>query len=253
VHPPGTFSAQRRERRRFGHIRSGRRPACGKGRCNRHERTSAQPRVSVSSETHVFETPGRSLNAMTSRTTSPGGFDVPPSPLCAQSLPGLALPGRTLLPYGRRCASSSRHRHVSLSTAGYGVGGMSEPTDASADKVPGPRTTAPTSALSPKPGCPRHGPDALPEAESGSTSQMTVCEPQMRFVDVTGSREAAGRSIRMRDMARLLPKLVRRSLALAASSTGRAHETRRCRFTKYRRDGLAHDHALLRPPHAPWR
>ncbi|MET7665393.1 ABC transporter ATP-binding protein [Streptomyces sp. NPDC005463] len=37
----------------------------------------------------------------------------------------------------------------------------------------------------------------------------------MRFVDVTGSREAAGRSIRMRDMARRLPQLVRRSLALA--------------------------------------
>ncbi|WP_069767046.1 ABC transporter ATP-binding protein [Streptomyces sp. LUP30] len=37
----------------------------------------------------------------------------------------------------------------------------------------------------------------------------------MRYVDLTGSREAAGRSIRMRDMARRLPELVRRSLALA--------------------------------------
>ncbi|MCB5910051.1 ABC transporter ATP-binding protein [Streptomyces pinistramenti] len=37
----------------------------------------------------------------------------------------------------------------------------------------------------------------------------------MQYVDVTGSREAAGRSIRMRDMARRLPQLVRRSLALA--------------------------------------
>ncbi|MEU0843934.1 ABC transporter ATP-binding protein [Streptomyces sp. NPDC005962] len=37
----------------------------------------------------------------------------------------------------------------------------------------------------------------------------------MRYVDVTGSREAAGRSIRMSDMARRLPQLVRRSLALA--------------------------------------
>ncbi|MFI7103525.1 ABC transporter ATP-binding protein [Streptomyces sp. NPDC050161] len=37
----------------------------------------------------------------------------------------------------------------------------------------------------------------------------------MQYVDVTGSREAAGRSIRMRDMARRLPRLVRRSLALA--------------------------------------
>ncbi|WP_258564830.1 ABC transporter ATP-binding protein [Streptomyces sp. WELS2] len=37
----------------------------------------------------------------------------------------------------------------------------------------------------------------------------------MRYVDLTGSREAAGRSIRTRDMARRLPQLVRRSLALA--------------------------------------
>ncbi|MFV2117509.1 ABC transporter ATP-binding protein [Streptomyces sp. Act-28] len=37
----------------------------------------------------------------------------------------------------------------------------------------------------------------------------------MRYVDLTGSREAAGRSIRMRDMARRLPRLVRRSLVLA--------------------------------------
>ncbi|MFE3743198.1 ABC transporter ATP-binding protein [Streptomyces sp. NPDC059134] len=37
----------------------------------------------------------------------------------------------------------------------------------------------------------------------------------MRYVDLTGSREAAGRSIRMRDMAKRLPQLVRRSLALA--------------------------------------
>ncbi|MFF3356705.1 ABC transporter ATP-binding protein [Streptomyces sp. NPDC002917] len=37
----------------------------------------------------------------------------------------------------------------------------------------------------------------------------------MRYVDLTGSHEAVGRSIRMRDMARRLPQLVRRSLALA--------------------------------------
>ncbi|MFI8993369.1 ABC transporter ATP-binding protein [Streptomyces sp. NPDC053542] len=37
----------------------------------------------------------------------------------------------------------------------------------------------------------------------------------MRYVDLTGSREAAGRSIRLMDMARRLPRLVRRSLALA--------------------------------------
>ncbi|MGX1760463.1 ABC transporter ATP-binding protein [Streptomyces lydicus] len=37
----------------------------------------------------------------------------------------------------------------------------------------------------------------------------------MQYVDLTGSREAACRSIRMRDMARRLPQLVRRSLGLA--------------------------------------
>lgn len=37
----------------------------------------------------------------------------------------------------------------------------------------------------------------------------------MRYVDLTGSREAAGRSIRMSDMARRLPQLVRHSMALA--------------------------------------
>lgn len=37
----------------------------------------------------------------------------------------------------------------------------------------------------------------------------------MRYVDLTGSGHAAGRSIRMRNMARRLPQLVRRSLALA--------------------------------------
>ncbi|MGW2022068.1 ABC transporter ATP-binding protein [Streptomyces decoyicus] len=44
---------------------------------------------------------------------------------------------------------------------------------------------------------------------------MGAAEPQLRYVDLTGSREAAGRSIRMRDMARRLPQLVRRSLGLA--------------------------------------
>ncbi|CAM5504630.1 hypothetical protein SCANM63S_04851 [Streptomyces canarius] len=72
---------------------------------------------------------------------------------------------------------------------------MSEPTDASADAVPGPRTTT----------APSPAPSANPPAP----------EAQMRYVDLTGSREAAGRSIRMRDMARRLPQLVRRSLALA--------------------------------------
>ncbi|TJZ57514.1 ABC transporter ATP-binding protein [Streptomyces piniterrae] len=39
----------------------------------------------------------------------------------------------------------------------------------------------------------------------------------MQFVDQTGSREAAGRRIRLVDMARRLPQLVRRSIALAWS------------------------------------
>lgn len=64
---------------------------------------------------------------------------------------------------------------------------MSEPTDASAERVPGPRTTPPI------PGRPRGGPGTLPEAESGSVSRTTVREPQLRFVDATGSREAADR------------------------------------------------------------
>lgn len=83
---------------------------------------------------------------------------------------------------------------------------MSEPTDASADSVPEPRTaplaTSPESA----------GAQPQPDATDAATSDS---EPQMRYVDLTGSREAAGRSIRMRDMARRLPQLVRRSLALA--------------------------------------
>ena len=76
---------------------------------------------------------------------------------------------------------------------------MSEPTNVSADSVPGPRTTA------------------GPSAPSAAAAPGEAVPPgqQMRFVDVTGSREAAGRSIRMRDMARRLPQLVRRSLALA--------------------------------------
>ncbi|MFJ6718590.1 ABC transporter ATP-binding protein [Streptomyces sp. NPDC091259] len=49
----------------------------------------------------------------------------------------------------------------------------------------------------------------------GDTSGTAAPEPQLRYVDLTGSREAAGRSIRMRDMGRRLPQLVRRSLALA--------------------------------------
>ncbi|SFY48356.1 Putative multidrug export ATP-binding/permease protein [Streptomyces sp. F-1] len=82
---------------------------------------------------------------------------------------------------------------------------MSSATGASADSVPEPRTTTPAeSAGSPGPSDARQ--DSAPE--SGA-------QPQMRYVDLTGSREAAGRSIRLRDMARRLPQLVRRSLALA--------------------------------------
>lgn len=85
---------------------------------------------------------------------------------------------------------------------------MSEPTNASADGVPGPRTT---------PATPAHSPTAPSESTPSETALAppAVPEPRMRYVDLTGSREAAGRSIRMRDMARRLPQLVRRSLALA--------------------------------------
>lgn len=85
---------------------------------------------------------------------------------------------------------------------------MSEPTDASAVGVPGPRTTPATPSDSPT------APSESTPAEAAD-APTTVPEPRMRYVDLTGSREAAGRSIRMRDMARRLPQLVRRSLALA--------------------------------------
>jgi ATP-binding cassette subfamily B protein len=52
--------------------------------------------------------------------------------------------------------------------------------------------------------------------KTDSEDAAPAASPQeMRYVDLTGSREAAGRHIRMRDMARRLPQLVRRSLALA--------------------------------------
>lgn len=81
---------------------------------------------------------------------------------------------------------------------------MSEPTHDAAHTVPGPRTAPPEPADAPG----ASSPDGLGAEEPGP-------EPTMQYVDVTGSREAAGRSIRMRDMARRLPRLVRRSLALA--------------------------------------
>ncbi|MDQ0791687.1 ATP-binding cassette subfamily B protein [Streptomyces sp. B1I3] len=82
---------------------------------------------------------------------------------------------------------------------------MSESTDEAAETVPGPRPTP----LPPAP--PAEPPQAAPAAGAEQHSPV----PEMRYVDLTGSREAAGRSIRMRDMARRLPQLVRRSLALA--------------------------------------
>lgn len=82
---------------------------------------------------------------------------------------------------------------------------MSEPTDASADSVPEPRTAPPATSSEP----------VSPRAPADADATQLDSEAQMRYVDLTGSREAAGRSIRMRDMAGRLPQLVRRSLALA--------------------------------------
>lgn len=84
---------------------------------------------------------------------------------------------------------------------GYGVDSMSEPSDPSDDSVPGQRSTPSSPTVTTEPADTAHHPPAA--------------EPQMRYVDLYGSSEAAGRSIRMRDMARRLPQLVRRSLALA--------------------------------------
>lgn len=82
---------------------------------------------------------------------------------------------------------------------------MSESTDETADTVPAPRPA-------PLPSAP---PTTAPEAAPAAGAEQNSPVPEMRYVDLTGSREAAGRSIRMRDMARRLPQLVRRSLALA--------------------------------------
>ncbi len=72
---------------------------------------------------------------------------------------------------------------------------MSGSTDETVETVPGPRPA--------------------PQVASAADAEQSSPVPEMRYVDLTGSREAAGRSIRMRDMARRLPELVRRSLALA--------------------------------------
>lgn len=82
---------------------------------------------------------------------------------------------------------------------------MSESTDETAESVPGPRPTP----------LPPNLPAEPTEAVTAAGEEQTSPAPEMRYVDLTGSREAAGRSIRMRDMARRLPQLVRRSLALA--------------------------------------
>ncbi len=55
--------------------------------------------------------------------------------------------------------------------------------------------------------------EGVPQARTGEPDPAPT--PLMRYVDLSGSKEAAGRTIRMRDMARRLPVLVRRSLALA--------------------------------------
>ncbi|WP_248843817.1 hypothetical protein, partial [Streptomyces albus] len=63
------------------------------------------------------------------------------------------------------------------------------------------------------PARPHRKQDASARTEPAAGSGAAATE--LRFVDVTGSREAAGRSIRLLDMARRLPQLVRRSLGLA--------------------------------------
>lgn len=120
---------------------------------------------------------------------------------------------------------------------------MSEPSDASARGVPGPRTAPQHTGPRPADSGPQHGgpqqgdgqrTDAQPvdaqpvdaqpvdaqpvdAKDSGAQSAERSAPPSggLRYVDVTGSREAAGRSIRLVDMARRLPQLVRRSLQLA--------------------------------------
>lgn len=54
-----------------------------------------------------------------------------------------------------------------------------------------------------------------PAPGEGAGQQDGGAAEELRFIDVTGRREAAGRSIRLVDMARRLPQLVRRSIALA--------------------------------------
>ncbi len=95
---------------------------------------------------------------------------------------------------------------------------MSEPTDASSGSIPQPRITAPAGPTAPSrpttaPARPHRKQDASARTEPAAGSGAAATE--LRFVDVTGSREAAGRSIRLLDMARRLPQLVRRSLGLA--------------------------------------
>ncbi len=93
---------------------------------------------------------------------------------------------------------------------------MSGPTDAAADSAPESRAARRNPPDTTAPAEPAGEPEVVPTAcEPDATSQTAAPGSQMRYVDLTGRRETAGRSIRMRDMARRLPQLVRRSLALA--------------------------------------
>ncbi|MFB6991761.1 hypothetical protein [Streptomyces sp. NPDC056304] len=76
---------------------------------------------------------------------------------------------------------------------------MSEPTDALADSVPGPRPTPAATA----PSAP------APSAAASAPAPAPAPKPQMRYVDVTGSREAAGRGYRISKVLRQAQGLLR--------------------------------------------
>ncbi len=86
------------------------------------------------------------------------------------------------------------------------AGGASGP-----DGTPAERTAARAESQT---AAPRASPEPPPVPRQAPGAQHSA-DPEMRYVDLTGSREAAGRSIRLLDMARRLPRLVHRSLALA--------------------------------------
>ncbi|MFB7191077.1 hypothetical protein ACFCZT_38580 [Streptomyces sp. NPDC056230] len=74
---------------------------------------------------------------------------------------------------------------------------MSEPTDALADSVPGPRPTPAATAPS------------APAPSAAASAPAPAPKPQMRYVDVTGSREAAGRGYRISKVLRQAQGLLR--------------------------------------------